>query len=90
MSFYGVQLDVQVMRIIMDMKLKFSKIAGGLETRKLSMWLKHFDVNNCGLVSAGQLKEALHKVAIIYRSNEYQVLMANFEGPNGSFDYLKF
>lgn len=79
MSFYGVQLDVQTRRIIHDMKMKFSKVAAGLEVRKIGKLFRSLDQVPNGTISEFEFEETQKTVSIVLRKNDIQVLWKYFQ-----------
>lgn len=90
MSFYGVQLDVQTKRVIHDIKMKFSKVNGGLEVRKMTHCFKECDAYQRNEISVEEFVASLHHVGIIYPPNEIQVIGRYFQSSEGFINYAEF
>jgi Ca2+-binding EF-hand superfamily protein len=91
MSLYGVQLDVNCLRIIHNMQMVFSHANGGWQVRQMSQSFHQKDPYRNMLISLADFEEVLKAVGIIIRSHEVQALAKYFDRYNdGRIDYHEF
>lgn len=90
MAFYGVGIDTEVARIIIEIKMKLSNKFGCYGLRQLDQAYKRNDPTGSGLVSYDDFIAILNGVGIFCKLIEYQALTKFFARGHSGIDYLSF
>jgi hypothetical protein len=91
MSLYGVQLNVNIERVLHTIRIAYSKTNGCLGLRKLHLLLLQFDAKASKEVSGTDFEEALRQIGAMFRKADIQALVMGFPGKApGSIRYNCF
>lgn len=90
MAFYGVGIDAEVARLVLEVKLKLSNIYGCYGLRQLDLAYRRNDVGGRGLVSKDDFVDILNGAGVFLRQIDYQALTKYFGKGGEAVDCLEF
>jgi calcyphosin len=90
MAFYGVGIDAEVARLILEVKLKLSSLYGCYGLRQLDLAYRRNDVSGQGVVLKDDFVEILNGTGVFLKQIEYQALTKLFGKGNDQVCYVEF
>lgn len=90
MAFYGVGIDSEVARLVLEIKLKLNSRHGCYGLRQLDLAFRRNDMSGQGIVSHEDFIEILNGVGIFLKSIDQQALTKYFGRGGQGIDYVAF
>lgn len=90
MAFYGVGIDAEVIRLIVEIKLKLANKYGAFGIRQLDLAFKNYDRDRRGHLDAEEFVGILNALGIFVRQIDYQALTKYFGKGLPGIDYTAF
>lgn len=91
MSLYGVGIDIEINRLVDDIRMKLYSIYGCYGIRQLYKGYIHTDIDNKGYVSIHTFVGVLNRLGIFIRQQDYQAICKYYRYDDDSnVDYVSF
>ena len=90
MAFYGVGIDAEVIRLIVEIKLKLANKYGAFGIRQLDLAFKNYDRDRRMYLDAEEFVGVLNALGIFVRHIDYQALTKYFGRDRPGVDYASF